>query len=58
MANINLAMVAQKTMKIIEQGYYTYDGKKVSLNNSDSKYSFEDVIVLDEDKLMFISEEF
>lgn len=57
MADLNLAMIAQETIKITEQGYYLYDGKKVSLNNNDSKYSFEDVIVFDEDKLMFISED-
>lgn len=44
MADLNLAMIAQETIKITEQGYYLYDGKKVSLNNNDSKYSFEDEI--------------
>ena len=57
MADLNLAMIAQETIKITEQGYYFYDGKIVSLNTNDSKSSFEDVIVFDEDKLMFISED-
>ena len=51
MGNFRLAEIAKETLKIAKQRYYYLDGKKIELTKINGMYSYDDVFVLDEDKL-------
>lgn len=51
MENYKLAKMAKETLKIAKQGYYYLDGKKIELTKINGMYAYDDVSVLDEDKL-------
>lgn len=51
MGNYRLAEMAKETLQIAKQGYYYLDGKKIELTKINSVYVYDDVLVLDEDRL-------
>ena len=51
MSNYKLTEMAKETLHIAKQRYYYLDGKKIELTKANSMYDYDDVFVLDEDKL-------
>lgn len=54
MENYKLAEMAKETLKIAKQGYYYLDGKKIALTKNNVMDAYNDVMVLDEEKLSVI----
>ena len=57
MGNFRLAEMAKETMQIANQRYYYKDGKKIELTKMNGMFSYDDVLVLDEDKLNEIEDD-
>ena len=57
MGNYKLAEMAKETIKISKQGFYYLDGKKILLTKINGMYAYDDVSVLDEDKLNEIEDD-
>lgn len=57
MGNYKLAEMAKETLQIAKQGFYYLDGKKILLTKNNGMYDYDDVTVLDEDKLNEIEDD-
>ena len=57
MGNYRLAEMAKETLQIAKQGYYYLDGKKIELTKINGMFDYDDVSVLDEDRLNEIEDD-
>lgn len=57
MGNYRLTEMAKETLQIANQGYYYLDGKKIELTKINGMYAYDDVFVLDEDRLNEIEDD-
>lgn len=57
MGNYRLAEMAKETLQIAKQGFYYLNGKKIELTKINGMYAYDDVSVLDEDKLSKIEDD-
>jgi len=57
MGDFRLAEMAKETLQIAKQRYYYLDGKKIELTKINGMYVYDDVFVLDEDKLNEIEDD-
>lgn len=51
MGSYRLSKMAKETLQIAKQGYYYLEEKKIELTKINGMYAYDDVFVLDEDKL-------
>ena len=56
MRNRNLVRIAQETLKIVEDGFYYLENRKIPLLEGEKSF-LEEVIVFDENRLLDISED-